>query len=252
MQEPAATDVVPALPPRTVTAAIRRRAWGDPSVRFWWLLAVALLLLAPFVGTPPVRRWQTLSRLAEQPPVQARLIRNQREAIIGRPVLPGDSVQIEVQQGGRQRQLWGTLDGWARGPLPRMGETIEVRLDPDNPDVFAVVHQVPPLISALATGIAVASVAVLPMLIAVVLRRRVLNVWRMGEARTAAILDRQSTALAPRAWAARCAWADEESGERPDKAIFRVFVPKRLPATDEITVLSLPKGGKRLAAAWFA
>lgn len=251
MQDPAATDF-PLSPPRSVSPRIRRRAWAHPTVRFWWLLALALLVLAPFVGAPPVKRWQTVSRLANQPTVQARLIRNQREAIAGRPVLPGDTVQIEIQQGDTTRQLWGTLDGWSRGPLPRMGQTIEVRLDPDNPDLWAVVHEAPPLTAALATGVAVAAIAVAPMLLSMWLRRRILNVWREGELRRAAVISRQTTALAPGAWAVRCAWVeDEQPGKRPDRAIFAVFVPKRLPATEEIAVLALPGGGKRVAAGWF-
>lgn len=258
MQDPADLSVpLPPPPPRPILPRVRRRAWAEPTVRFWWLMAAALLVLAPIVGAPPVKRWQTLFRLADQPPVQARLLRTHREAIEGRPVLPGDTVQIEINTGDKPRQLWGTLDGWAQGPLPRVGSTVEIRVDPQNPDVWAVVHKVPPLLTALATGLVVAAIALIPLLLAIVLRRRILKTWRDGGAREAAILSSQTTALAPGAWAAQCAWIEDEGAPLAphDRTIFRVFIPKRLRPTQEegqtAMVLALPKGGKRVAVEWF-
>ncbi|QOV91786.1 hypothetical protein [Humisphaera borealis] len=262
MQDPA--DPVSSLPPppRPVLPRISRRAWSEPTVRFWWVLAFVLLALAPFVGAGPFRQWQKLSRLSTEPAVNAKVLRTDRETVTGRPTLAGAQVQIEIAAPS-PRQLWGTLDGWTKGPLPRIGDTIEIRLDPDDPDAWAVVHQVPPMISALATGLSIAAIAVLPLLAAFVLRARVLKVWRHGQLREAAVVGQQQTALAPGAYALRCVWIDGDGPTtsaargkaRPDRSIFRVFVPKRTqPALDRdavVHVLALPDGGKRLALDWF-
>lgn len=233
-------------------------------VRFWWLLALALVVLAPFVGAGPFKQYQRLSKLASQPGVAARVVRTDRDTVIGRPVLTGTPVQIEIAS-NPPRQLWGTLDGWANGPLPRIGDTIEIRVDPEDPDVWAVVHKVPSMASALGAGLALVAAAVLPLLVAVAQRSRVLKVWRTGTVREAAVLGQQQTALAPGAYVLRCAWIEdgEHATDRgpdrakaePDRAIFKVFVPKRsLPAIDEqdrvVRVLTLPNGGKRVAVDW--
>ena len=252
----------PPPPPRPMLPRVRRRAWAEPTVRFWWVLAIVLLVLAPFVGAGPFRQWQKLSKLASEPPVKAKILRTDRETVNGRPVMAGAPVQIEIAS-TPPRQLWGTLDGWTNGPLPRIGDTIDIRVDPDDATAWAVVHKVPSMLSALATGLAIAAIAVIPLLIAFLLRSRVLKTWRLGEVREAAVVGQQQTALAPGAYAMRCVWIDDEAsgkGNRggkatPDRSIFRVFVPKRTqPAVDgdaTLRVLWLRGGGKRIALDWF-
>jgi hypothetical protein len=238
-----------------MTSAIGRRAWAEPTVRFWWVLAAVLLVLSPLVGAGPVKRWQKLSKLSEQPPTPAKIVRTDRETVTGRPTLAGATVQIQLSS--PDRTLWGTLDGWANGPLPRIGDVIDVRIDPDDANVWAVVHKVPPLTSALLTGIIIAAIAVLPLVVAIVLRRRVIAVWKTGDVREAVVLGHQQTALAPGAYALKCAWLETDAKSRTadaDRAVFRVFVPKRLLAAIEhrgSTIQVLTIGGKRVAAEWF-
>lgn len=252
-----AVNTVP-LPPRPYSAAIRRRAWTEPTVRFWWMLGLTLLLMAPLVGAGPVRRWHKLSTLSEQPPTSVKIVRTDRDTVNGRPVLPGSPVQIQIVA-SPGTLLWGSLDGWANGPLPRIGDVIEVRRDPENATSWAVVHKVPSLFTALLTGLIIVAVAMVPLIIALVLRRRVVSVWTIGEIREAAVLEHQETSLAPAAYALRCAWVQndvtQKAGET-DRAVFRLFVPKRALARIEkqgrmVRVLSAGPDGKRIALDWF-
>ena len=55
-------------PPRPLTPRVRRRAWTEPHVRFWWVLTVALLLIGAYVCG---REWLVWSR-------EVRLIRSGR------------------------------------------------------------------------------------------------------------------------------------------------------------------------------
>src|SRR5688500_2701886 len=49
--------------PRALTAAARRRAWTEPRVRRWWLLAAGVLLLTLYVVLTQIAGWWSERRL---------------------------------------------------------------------------------------------------------------------------------------------------------------------------------------------
>jgi hypothetical protein len=116
--------------------------------------------------------------------------------------------------------------------------------------------QPPSFLGSLAPSLAIVAVAFLPFVVSLQLRQRVLRTWCNGQVSSASIVARQQTALAPGAYAIRCAWipSDDQPERKADRAVFSLFIPKtRAPAAGEssVDVLALPRGGKRVAVDWF-
>ena len=72
-QPTAAPSLTP--PPRAVTLVVRRRAWGEPHVRFWWLGAVALFVAAACLLATRYANWREgVALIHSGVPVQAKVL----------------------------------------------------------------------------------------------------------------------------------------------------------------------------------
>src|SRR5436190_23958356 len=52
--------------PRPVTPRVRRRAWTEPHVRFWWLLTLAMLVIGVYVCGREFLTWSREVRLMRE------------------------------------------------------------------------------------------------------------------------------------------------------------------------------------------
>jgi hypothetical protein len=235
-------------PPRPVTARARRRAWAEPRVRLWWVIALTLLLAGIILGVSQFRRWRHDSWLMTLPPVTAKITMTDKEAIPHRPVRLGTLMEVEFPFGNGMQKAWLTLTGYTGEA--RTGEPIPVYVNPDDPTDLTVRNQPLSFWTAITGAIITASLAVLPLTAAVLAWLSVLRIWRTAEVRRARIVGRQQTPLAPRSRSVRCTW------EEGDRRIFDVYVPSRAPElagdAGTLNVLAPQNGrGRALAVAWF-
>jgi hypothetical protein len=247
--DPAATIDLP-LPPRPLTRRVRLRAWADPHVRVWWVMAAVTLGLGLYLGASAARRWQHERWLTSLPPVTATIVRTDAETVVNRPVPPGTTMELTFTLAGVPQGVRAVQRGYKGEPM--IGQSLAAYVNPDDPSDLTIRNEPQALTTALTGAIIMAVLAVLPLSAALETRARVLRAWRLGEARPAAALARQQTALAPGARAVRCAWADDGA----DRRVFAVYVPGRSPeagdASETVRVLAPPGGrGRPVAVAWF-
>ena len=204
-------DASPLPPtPRPLTPRVRSRSWADPHVRFWWLAAAAVAAVAAYLAVSGFLAWRRTARLVERgTPVTAEAVEVDAETLRtsvggkGRPKPPDSVVRLSFDFNGSKRQVTGTLDG--RTDFISVGDSVPLRIDPDDPAEWTARTTPPPLLPDLIGAIIATALAVPLFAVAVALRRRVLRTWREGQAAEAVVLGRGHTALAPRSRAVRCA-----------------------------------------------
>jgi hypothetical protein len=233
-------------PPRDLTPAVRRRAWGDPLVRFWWLTAAVMLLIALVLATMSYLEWSRLAR-AIRPGVvvMAKLTSTEGDTRVGRSVTSTMRIGMDFTYNGKEyKDVQGVLTGLQQ--QVRVGDQIPLHIDPNDPLNWTVRDKLPPLALAMIGPILVLPVALICGLIAVANRSSVLKTYRDGRLADAIVAANKQTPLAPRSRAVRCSLT---AGSR----MMEVYVPNtagRLNEGDPVQVL-VPTRGRPLAAAWF-
>ena len=185
---------------RPITAAIRRRAWGEFGVRPWSFLTLALLVLSGFMSVGRIRDRQNEAYLIEHgTPVQAEITAlglgaNARQAPRDEPV----AVMLRYTPPGSS----GPLD--TGGVLPRKaGETaalkqiITVRILPERPEFWTERTEPAPLGTGLVAPGLCALVAVGCAILAVFKRSAVVAAYRSAEPRRATVASVRQSPLAP-------------------------------------------------------
>ena len=159
-------------PPRPLTPRVRRRAWAEPHVRFWWLAAAALVAAGVYMFIVNYVAWRREAWLIRNGTlVQAKLERSGGEVLAGRPVEPEQGVLLSFDWNGRKHETWGTLRGRAPKVIILTKSTVAIRVDPADPDRWTY-RKEPPSLAADLLGAALAfALAPLAMLAAVTLRR---------------------------------------------------------------------------------
>ena len=246
------TSIAPQLTdPRTLTPHVRWRAWIEPRVRFWILSATGMAFIGLALGFTQIHSAFAERRLANQPAVPAVIRRFPNEDLPNRPVPPGSPLTVEFLWNGALRQESGFLTGFKSGQAAKIGQTIFIHVDPEDPTRWTARNEEESALAALAGMLLCLGLALLPLSAALISRSRVLRTWLVGEIRPAVAMSRQQTALAPASRLVRCAWA-----EGGDRRIFTVYVPARSaeasPEGETIRVL-VPAGrsDRPLAVAWF-
>lgn len=244
------TPVAPPAPPRPVTRLVRRRAWTEPRVRFWWMSALAMFLVGAVVCGREVLLWYHEARLIRGGlPVDAEVKIAGGYSSPGKALPPDSVVTIEYTVKGTKYRQDGYLRGRTRHIEVR--KTVPIRVDPDDPEDWTGRTE-PAVLSRQLLGGVVAFPAFLVLLVIALMKRAaVLGTWRDGEAVAALVVETSTTAIAPRSRAVRCTPADDA-----DNRVADVYVPPG-PATslqpgDALWLIRPPGGrGRAVAAAWF-
>ena len=251
-------------PPRPLTPGVRRRAWTEPHVRFWWLAGAALVAAGAYMLVVNYVAWRREVWLIRNGTlVNATIERSNAEVLAGRPVAPEMSVMLAFDWKGEQVRSWGTLEGRRPKEVILTKSTVPIRVHPDDPERWTYRRE-PPGLAADLLGAALAfALAPLAFVASFVLRRGVLRTWREGTAAEAVVIARHGTALAPGARAVKCSPAahTEEGGEAGSEAVptggsrvHTVYVPLRhAEAGEGVLRVILPPGGRGrpLSVAWF-
>jgi hypothetical protein len=230
----AGAAVVPGAAPRALTPGVRRRICADPRVRSWWLVAVALVVVAGWYAVRQAANWSREAGLVRGGlPVDA-VIQEVGAQVSTSRVRPDLPVELKYTVGGKAYRVEGYLP--VRDETLRNGDTIHVRVDRQNPEVWTNRTEPPSLVGQLVGVWLLLPVAAVAAAVGAVRARRLRSVWVNGVVRKCVVIDVKQTATAPRSFAVRVTPA-----EQGDRKIFTVFVPQRLGrpvAGDEVYVVA--------------
>ena len=230
--------------PRDITPFVRRRAWAEPRVRAWWLLALVLLAITLTLGLQQYLAWSKLhSAIASGVTVPTTIVRTeefgQRKFSSNTPMI------LRYEYKGKTYEPHGTLEWLDR--FVTEGDIVPVHIDPNDPENWTSRNRVPSLAVAMIAAILVGPVAIVAGLVAMVARSGVLKTYRSGTLTPAIVSANKQTPLAPRSRAIVCSLT---TGGRS----IEVFVPPslaKLAPGEPIDLLLPPRGGRPLSAAWF-
>ena len=236
----------PPDPPRPLTPKAARRAWVEPTVRPWWLMAIAVLLAVGGYSVAQLVERSALNRLMTAGvPVAAKVVSTDNRSIVGQAATTEEQANLTFD--------WHGQPSTARGFLSRnstIGATIPIRVDPADPTVWTDQTEPAPLVRSLFVGLAVLPLAPALLAVAVVRRRAVARTVRLGRAAVAVVADRRQTPIAPFSYAVRCALRD--GADRRLRTVYVPHVGRSLAKGDEVwLILPLARGGRPVAAAWF-
>ncbi len=247
------TTTVPSMPsdpPRNVTPRARRRAWAEPRVRLWWLLALGLSLVTLYYLLTQYWGWSLEKWLIrEGVPIDAKveIAGDIPVPVPGRRQPPDAHVQLAFDWQGKEHRVLGWLEG--RKEVIITGDLVPIRVDPHNPDHWTARTDPPELWHEM-IGLAV-PIPIILVLIAMSFWRhaRVLGVWREGHATPGMVLGVHQTPMAPKSRAVKCTLVEG------DNRVFTVYVPgsaSDLREGDPLWLITPPNSpGRSIAAVWF-
>ena len=252
MQAGAGALLPPPPAPRVLSAAVRARAWTEPRVRLWWVLAVGLLALALYVVGRQTFGWLRERGLIANGIVTEALVEqagSSTTAVLQQP----DSVAVLSfdRPDGSRHQVTGVLpEHMERGIGIPVTQTVTIRVDPNDPDLWTDRTTPPSARRQLVTAaVALPLVGVL-VAVGVAKRQRALRAWRDGAASTALVLETRNTPVAPRSRAVRCTPADSS-----DNSVFRVYLPPGAPPAARGDALWIvrqhPRSSSAYSVGWF-
>lgn len=238
--------VMPELPPvpRQLTARARRRAWNEPRVRFLWIAAIVLFGAACYIAVLQTTQWQHDMRLVRSGTVvSAYVVEADGAAHAGPEFTPPVSVKIKYDLDGKSHTVTGIIQA-GEGPRyvsPRTN--LPIRVDPDHPEDWTARDHLSSIFRELLGAGLVLIVVLLTLLVTLLVRQRVLRIWRDGQILQAVVIQCAHSAMAPRSQAIRCALRDH-----PDKRLFTVFIPysaARLSPGDALQLIAPPNHPER-------
>ena len=234
----------PPGPPREITPAVRKRSWGEPGVRFFWLGALAMLAIGVWFVGEQVYAYRLEERLIRIPPINATIHSVGGDSRVGAKFLPESRCTLEFQFNGQKVSLSGVLQSQRDFISP--GQIIPLHVDPSDPSIWTDRDTAEPMGGRLIAGILILPLALIGWLIAVIRRKRVLSAWKEGQAVAHSVVDVHSSALAPRSHAVRCVVMQGR-----DRSPVTVFISGRLPKPRQGDVLWLLQSpGKRASIAY--
>lgn len=241
-------SVRPADPPRPFTARARWRSWGEPRVRTWWVTGLALFLLTVyFVGVQvygSVRDWWLVQHGLR---VDADIVEAEGNPIRNKLYGPELNMRFKLSVKVPGRQPFTIYDRLKdqREPLGP-GMTIALFIDPNDPSRWTDRKAISFGNDAL-LGVVTIPVILAMIVVASILRLRVLRVWRDGQAMAAIVMKTSHSALAPLSWSVLLARRDSR-----DKRVFSTIIPGRageLAPGDVVWVVAPPHRPERAIVA---
>jgi hypothetical protein len=235
-------DELPPAPPaapRALTATVKRRAWTETRVRGWWILAAAMLVISVYYAISRSHTWS----------VERRLIttgeRLDAEVMGWAPGMDAPHTAKQVIQADSQVALRYTFRGQTYdvfGPLAGRKQSIythtmvPIIVDPGDPTRWTGRLQPAPLVQELLPALLLLPFVVVPFVVALVNRARVLRTYRDGEALLATVVGVGHYAAAPGSRLVRCAL--HTAGE--NRVIKTLLPARKTPPTGQSLWLIAP------------
>jgi hypothetical protein len=203
-----------------VTPAAQRRAWTEPVIRFWILATVALLGIGGWFLTQQIiesRHEQWL--IASGTPITATVQSAGGDSRVGKKIPPGTPCTLQFEWNNENVSVDGTL---ATNDFFTIGQSVPLRVDPNDTSVWTDRTVPEPLGRRLIAGAVVIPAVLITVAAALLLRRRLLALWRNGEAQLYAVVEAKYSALAPLSHTVGCVIA---AGRDP--TVITVYLPAR-------------------------
>jgi hypothetical protein len=234
----------PPAPPRPVTPAASRRCWTDPIIRFWLLATVALIGIGGWFLTEQVIASRNEAWLiANGTLVTAKAIAVNGESRTGAKYPPGTPVTLKFDWKDQAINVEGSLTS---NDFITTGETVQLRVDPNDTASWTDRTVPESLAHRLIAGAVIIPAVLITIIAALILRRRLLNLWQNAEAALYTVVVTRHSALAPLSHTVNCVL-----GTGRDPTIIVVYVPARFPRPQpgEVLWLIRPPGKSKTAIA---
>jgi hypothetical protein len=248
--EPTTLQQPPPPAPRAVTPRVRRRAWVEPVVRFWWLTAMVLVLIGAWFALQGVLEWRhDVKLIREGVAVDATVYQvGEMKGRFKHPQPPDSIVTLQFSWNGTDQYTKpDRLPDRKAGEFITPGDKIPIRVNPADPTDWTSAKVAGPISGRLFGAEVALPIAALTGAFALLKWRRLLTAWRGGQPIEALVMDSRNTALALGARLVRCT-PDAEG----DKRVFAVYAPRGLAGIgrgDTIWLLTCGRGA--VACAWF-
>ncbi|MGC4030656.1 MAG: hypothetical protein QM754_02750 [Tepidisphaeraceae bacterium] len=214
---------------RLLTAAVRRRAWGEIGVRPWTFLSIVLAIAAVVLAATRFGDWQRERRVIESgTPIVAEVAyigmgdlakqgsRDEPLSVTLRYTPPGASNQIEANNILPRKP----------GTVVALKDKISVKIDPQQPSFWTERTASPPFGLALITPLLCAAVAVACVAVAFLKRAGVLKAFQNAEPKRAVVRGVRQSPLAPMSKLVSI----ELEATDPDRRVRDCYWPARLGA----------------------
>lgn len=221
----------PAAPPREVTGTIRRKAWGERRVRLWWLLGAGLLVVTCYYAISRIYSWSEENRLITQGVKVMGEVVGWSGGLATKTQhfkLPANTVvNIEYTYNGQVYQDSSEL----------MGRTEEIQtrtplaffIDPNNPRRWTTRTVPASFMTETLAALMLFPFVILLFAFALLSRRRVLRIYREGEAIVGEVMSVAHSAAAPLSRMISCA-----AHVGGDDRVIKILLPTRkAPAVGE-------------------
>jgi uncharacterized protein DUF3592 len=223
------------------------------SVRVWMILSIIVLLATIYFTAKQINSAMATRRLIlHGAPVIAQVDSANGVKDIGRRYDRRDRNVCDLTYTGPdgvKRTVQGQLS--PQVGMLTIGQTIELRVDPNDPTIWTDALEPPPWRTELSAVIVLVPLLAFSFLMMFWRRAQALSVWRKGEPATGIVVDSKQSAVAPRSRVVRFALADGN-----DRRVFQVLYPTSAgePAKgDELLLLAPPKKPARaIVAALYA
>ena len=206
-----------------MTATANRRSWTDPIVRFWILATVALVGVGGWFVTDQLfasRREAWL--IANGTVVHAIAIDANGDNL--HPIGVGSTVSLKFDWQGQEMVVYGPLAQQTVSIQPGSPVGWPLHVNAADPNDWTD-RQIPePLIRRIIAGVVIIPAVLVTGMAAWLLRRRLLSIWRDGDAELFSVVESKYSALAPLSHTVRCVPA---SGRNP--TVVTVYLPARYP-----------------------
>jgi hypothetical protein len=223
MNESAAQHVAPPpAVPRAITANARRRSWAEPRVRNWWLMAIAIFLVALWLVGVRVYGSQSDRWLINHGVrVEADILDVEGNTL---------KKQYSPEENLRFHLSWRMPDGKIHTANERLkaqrtalgpGKKVPLYVDPNNPNHWTDRVEISWAEDTL-VGMLLFPTILLMLGIAFFNRLKVLQAWKNGHAIHASVVEIKQSAAAPRSRVLRLVLANYH-----DQRIFTTLIPTK-------------------------
>jgi hypothetical protein len=212
---------LPPSPPRPLNAKARRQSWSEARVRIWWLLGLALFIIAAvFVGAQIKQSAENRNLLRVGVRVNAQIIEANGQTL--RKLYPPEQNVIFKFKfklpDGREHTISDRLKDqrYATGP----GQDLPVVVDPSNPDRWTDRVETSWL-SDLLVGMALGPIIAACIGIGLMKRRGILKTYREGDALVGVVHSVSTVAFSPGAQSIRFFLRDSD-----DQRVYSTIPPR--------------------------
>jgi hypothetical protein len=187
---------------------VKRRAWAERRVRGWWLLAAAMLAICIYYAVSRTYTWSAERRLITTGQrVEAEVMGWEPGVDAPRSArtmfAPDTQVDIQFTVRGQTYRPHGALAG-RKTPIVSHS-IVPIIVDPANPTRWTARLEPASLAQELLPALLLLPFVVVPFVVALVSRARVLRIYRDGEAIAATVVGVGHSAAAPGSRLVRCA-----------------------------------------------